>query len=552
MKYINFKRYKFSTIFKNVNLKRYQFLKIFDFIDFSTFNFKKVYKYLDIKRFGFIKFAKYLNSRTYINQISRAYINQIKKINLISSKFLRVHLPVSIVFFCFLYLLIPTFYKYDKSNIENLICKNQNVVCLIKGEINYNLYPTPRIIIKDLAINDFTEVKKTLINAQSAVLKLSFKNLLTKDKHQYKKVELKNFEINLNTKNFKKYKNFFSKKINLIPIKLLKGKIIFFDGNNYVASINDVNLNLVVEGDLKEIELKGKFLNDNIYITLKNKKDEGKSITDLILKMTDLNLLTKTNFINSEQDKDAISGNILIKKNKHRFTGIFDYMNNEITINKSNLKNIFLDGNLEGKIKLIPYFNFNLDLSLNSIDFTKLYNSFLALDEMNQKNLFKINRKINGKLNLSSDKIYSSYNLVKSLESRIKFNNGNILIEQFLISLGKLGAADILGSINNDKKFTNFKYESNVFIDNKKKFLSKFGIYNKKNIPPNLFISGNFDLKNIKNSFYEILGNEKLSDEDVNFVEKEFNDLMLTDGYEDLFRFPIFKEFIKSITSETN
>ena len=188
MKYINFKRYKFSTIFKNVNLKRYQFLKIFDFIDFSTFNFKKVYKYLDIKRFGFIKFAKYLNSRTYINQISRTYINQIKKINLISSKFLRVHLPVSIVFFCFLYLLIPTFYKYDKSNIENLICKNQNVVCLIKGEINYNLYPTPRIIIKDLAINDFTEVKKTLINAQSAVLKLSFKNLLTKDKHQYKKV----------------------------------------------------------------------------------------------------------------------------------------------------------------------------------------------------------------------------------------------------------------------------------------------------------------------------------------------------------------------------
>ena len=159
---------------------------------------------------------------------------------------------------------------------------------------------------------------------------------------------------------------------------------------------------------------------------------------------------------------------------------------------------------------------------------------------------------MNGKLNLSSNKIYSSYNIVKSIESRIKFNNGNISIEQFLINLGKLGAADILGTINNDKKFSNFKYESNIFIDNKKKFLSKFGIYNKKNIPSNFYISGGFDLQNTRSSFYEILATEKLSNEDINFVEKEFNDYMLTDGYENLFRFPLFKDFIKSITAETN
>ena len=174
------------------------------------------------------------------------------------------------------------------------------------------------------------------------------------------------------------------------------------------------------------------------------------------------------------------------------------------------------------------------------------------MDENNQKNFFNINRKINGKLALSSDKIYSKYNLVKSFESRIKFNNGNILVEQFLFNLGKLGAADISGAINNDKKFTHFKYESNVFIDNQKKFLSKFGIYNKKSIPPSLFVSGNFDLNNIKTSFYEISDNEKLANEDVNFIEEDFNDFMLTDGYENLFRFPKFVEFVKSITSEIN
>ena len=40
----------------------------------------------------------------------------------------------------------------------------------------------------------------------------------------------------------------------------------------------------------------------------------------------------------------------------------------------------------------------------------------------------------------------------------------------------------MLGTINNDKKFTNFKFESNIFVDNQKKFLSKFGIYNKLKI----------------------------------------------------------------------
>ena len=153
---------------------------------------------------------------------------------------------------------------------------------------------------------------------------------------------------------------------------------------------------------------------------------------------------------------------------------------------------------------------------------------------------------------MSSDKIYSSYNLVKSFESRIQFSNGNILVEQCLFNLGKLGAADISGTINNDKKFTNFKYDSNIFVDNQKKFLSKFGIYNKQNIPSNLFISGNFDLKNIRTSFYEISNGKKFDSENTNYIEKEFNDLMLEDGYGKLFHFPTFKNFIKSVTDENN
>ena len=525
-------KYIFSGINKSIKFIIYDFLKIYKLIDPRRLDFKKVYKYLDIRRYDFYR------------------IN--KKINLTNYKYVPIYFVVFVIFMGFVYVVIPKFYSYDKSKIAKTVCINQNVECLIKGKVYYSFYPTPRIKIKDLIINDLFEKKDTLVTVKNTVIKLSIKNLLAKEKHKFKKIKFNNFEINLNSKNFKEYKNIFIKKINLIPITFAKGQIIFFDGKNYVATINNANLYLKFMQDSIDAKLKGKFLNDDIYVNLNSKVVDSKSFTDIILKMSNINFLTKVNFINSEKDKNIRNGNLLIKKGKNRITAVFDYKDNELVINKSNLRNTFLDGKLEGKITFLPYFNFNLDINLDSINFTKLYNYLLALDAKKQKNLFKINNKINGKFSLSSDKIYSSYNLVKSIESRVKFNNGNILIEQFLINLGKLGASDLLGTINNDKKFTNFRFESNIFIDNQKKFLSKFGIFNKKNLPSNFFVSGNFDLENLRASFYEVSGSEKLSNDDINFIEQEFNDFMLEDGLESLFLFPKFKEFIKSITSETN
>ena len=51
---------------------------------------------------------------------------------------------------------------------------------------------------------------------------------------------------------------------------------------------------------------------------------------------------------------------------------------------------------------------------------------------------------------------------------------------------------------------------------------------------------------------YEISNGKELNREDVDYIEREFNDLMLEDGYTNLFYFPIFKEFLKSIIVEKN
>jgi len=538
MKYLNIKRYKFSTISRTLGnlmdgilhfVKLLNITKINNYFTKIKYIFKRTARYLDLRKFN-------------ISAI-------LKKIKITGNKYLFYHLPAFVIFFGLLYLIIPTFYTYDRASIKKEICKNFNVKCSIKGKLNYVFFPTPRLIVKDIEINIPAENKINFITAKKVLLKLSIKNLLVKEKHKINKIIITNFESNINLKKLKNYEDIFKKKTH-VPIFFSDGKIILNDEKNYVATINDVNLSTKFAKDSSAAKLKGKFLDYNIILNLNNKITDNKPITDIELKIKDLVFYSKLIFSNF--DKKVKNGKFLIKKDKNKISGFFDYENGQLEIVKSSVKNVFMDGKLTGKIEFLPFFDFDLDLNLNSINFTRLFNYFLFLDNNEQKKLFKINNKINGKLSFSSEKVYSKHNLVRSFESRLKFYNGNTKIEQLLINLGKLGAADLLGNINNDKKTTNLKFETNIFVDNKKKFLSKFGIYNKEKISSNLFVQGNFDLENVRISLYEISHEEKLSPEDVNFIESEFNDLMLENGFENLFNFRKFKVFLKSTRDENN
>jgi len=292
--------------------------------------------------------------------------------------------------------------------------------------------------------------------------------------------------------------------------------------------------------------LRGNFLNNDIYINLKNKKNKDNPSKFLMIKFMDTN--TQINIFDSKVGKNIISGNISSKKNNDRLTAIFDYGDNQIFFKHANVRNIFLDGKFSGIVTLLPYFNFDLDIDLNTINFNKLYGYLIASNSKSKKNLFRINKKINGQLNISAEKIFSRRTLISSLESRLIFMNGNILIEQLLLSLGRLGAADITGVINNDKKYSTLKFENNIFLDNLKRFYNKFGIFNKERTPTNLFISGNLDLMNLRLRLNEISEDEKFSDEDIAYFEKKFNDILLENGYASLFNFLNLKNFIGSIT----
>ena len=42
-----------------------------------------------------------------------------------------------------------------------------------------------------------------------------------------------------------------------------------------------------------------------------------------------------------------------------------------------------------------------------------------------------------------------------------------------MFNLGKLGASDLVGKIDNEKKFSTLQFEANICVDNKKKFLNE-------------------------------------------------------------------------------
>ena len=552
MKYINFKRYKFVTIFNNINLKKYilsrfyKLVMIFKNIKPKKHDLSRFYKFLNFKRYNFSEFNRNLNLRKY--NISKIY----RYLDLKRYKYIPIYFASFAVLSATIYLSIPLFFKYDKSNIKNLICKDFHIKCTIKGKVNYSFFPSPRIKLKNLLIEDIDGKSKNSAKVENIAITLSIYNLWDKKKFNFIKIKMKDVKIDLDLENFYQYKNIYQNKTDFIPINLKNGEINFFEKNKYITSIKDINFKYKLSKNGNRAVLKGIFLNDNLYIKFRNKKNDKNISKTVILKLFNSQILTKVNIFNSPLGNKNIDGNIFFKKNRNKLTGIFNYKNDKITLKKANIRNSFLDGKLIGEIQFLPYFSFDLDLDLNSINFSKINTLLTGLSEKEEKKLFKINKKINGRIYLSADKIYSKSNLINSLETRIKFINGNISVEQLLLNLGKLGAADITGLIENNKQFTNFKFENNIFFDNLKRVNNKFGLFNKKNSYSDFFISGNFDLVNLNMHFYEIFNDKKFKNEDMVYIEQEFNNLLLEDGYASLFNFVKFKEFIKLVTTEIN
>ena len=182
MKYDDFKIFKFSTVVKSINrtghsfsriykkiklitsdvvnffnkIIKYIFFIIYEGLKFITNNFIQIYEKINFKIYDFFKILRYFNFRRYSFSKIYRYLDVKKYI------YVAVYAFGIAIFSAIIYLNIPLFFNYNKSNLANIICKDLNVVCLIKGDVKYSFFPSPRIKFKNFIIQDFINKNKSL------------------------------------------------------------------------------------------------------------------------------------------------------------------------------------------------------------------------------------------------------------------------------------------------------------------------------------------------------------------------------------------------------
>ena len=300
MKYFNYKTYNFNKFFRKLNFRKYDFSKLIHYIKFKQPNPKKIYKYLIDLQYDFLKIIKLKIYRYY--KASIIY-------------FIGTTLALILI-----YLVVPFFYSYNKSNIESLICRDFEIKCSIKGKIYYNFIPTPRLIVKNVEINSLSEKKITLGKIEKIDIILSLKDLYKKPKKDFNKIQIEKASLLINFEKINQYKNLFSNKKKDGVISFKKSEINFYDGSKYITSINKIKGKYKFKKKYDKFNLKGIFLEDVISIDFNSDLNSEK---DLVIKLKELNFLTKVNFNISQKEKNLIEGKVLIKKGKNKITSFF-------------------------------------------------------------------------------------------------------------------------------------------------------------------------------------------------------------------------------------
>ena len=494
---------------------------------------------------------KSINLKKYISFNLKKYINfnsyKYKRYKLVSLYVIGFILITPII-----YLSIPIFFDYEKSKkrIEDEIYSDFNLKSSVEGEISYNLFPSPRIKVKNLIIKDFIDNKKNLGEVEFAVLKIPFKKLASLDKINFNSLELKNSKVNLDLNKLKKYKKYFAEQFKSKNIRIYESDIKLFDGTNHLATINNARVKYDAGQDVDETTLKGQLFEKSVTIQFKNRK-KADSPDIFFIKYPSLNFKAHV-VLSAADDLNNTDGKMSLYLDHLKGNFHFDLNDSLIKIKKGDIRNKFFNGKIVGKINFSPFFNFDLDLDLSSFNFRLVSKILKEMSNEEINNLLILNSKINGNLNLFIKKIYTDSKLVKSLESRIQFRNKDIIIDQMLLDLGKLGAADITGMIKNKNDKINFHFKKNLFIDNPRYFYSKFGVYNKKREPEDMYVSGKFNFYKALISLDELIAGNKLNKDDIRFFEQEFNQTLLENGFKTLLDFAQLKEFVKLVSPPKN
>ena len=460
-----------------------------------------------------------------------------KTIHNMDNKFLRFIFFLRYLFaiffiFTVLFLSLPSFFDYEKKSyfFKKYLIENYNFNIKNYETIKFRPLPIPSFEIQNVLVD--LNLKSTNIFIENLRVYPKLFSIYNFENFQARKIFLENNEINIEFLDFNSLIKSFLENKNKLSFKNLNIKVL--DKNKPIMTFE--NLKFSNFGHNKNL-ITGKIFERNFKTEI---NEDQKSMS---FKLINSGINADINFDNNNA-KNSISGIFLSKILNTNIKFNFDYNGKKFKIFNSYFRNKNLSFKNETIIILNPFLDFESKFDLEELDIQ-------ILKKLDINKLLKskdLIRKINSKneINFLSKKF--SRNFIDELNLKIDLAYGRLnYSKKFLISENKFSCK---GSVNLLDEFPLLFFNCIIFSKNKKKLFKQFSVRIKDQEIFMLNVKGNLNLLNNKINFEEILlkDNYEASKEDLIYFKKNFEDIILDKGFNEMFSLKKIKKFILEIS----
>ena len=397
----------------------------------------------------------------------------------------------------FIYLGIPFFfdYKNNQSDLERKIFENFDLNLSITSKVKYNIFPSPRLNLKDVEILGFSESSKNIGSVKKVILKIPFKRLVSLKKLDFDSIELIDATINIKISEINNFKNYLNNRVREKPIQLTKSKINLLNKTKLLFNIDIKKLRISGKSLFNKLDLKGRIFDTKIEINYQNKNFNKNSEKNVEIWLPEIGLNSKLSINPDKKNNETIYGRVSVFFPSNRIYLDYILRNKIFNISSSRLTNNYFKGRLFGDLTLFPFSTFDLKLDIDLLKFKNILNSRFINNNKFLSQLIPLNKKVNGNIIVNVDKIASSSNVINSGNANLEFKNSVLIVKEFKLIINKIGNIKLAGKIFKQKKKKVFIFNSKINLDNPEIFYSRFLIPKKNRIdlvPINLISVFNF------------------------------------------------------------
>ncbi len=454
----------------------------------------------------------------------------------------------------FIYLGIPLFfdYKNSQSDLEKKIFENFDLNLSLTSKVKYNIFPSPRLNLKNVEILSFSESFKNIGSVKKIILKIPFKRLVSLKKIDFDSIELIDAVINIETSEINNFKNYLNDKAREKPIQLTKSKINLLDKTKLLFNIDIEKLRISGKGLFNKLDLRGRIFNTKIKINYQNKNFNKNSEKNVEIWLPEIGLNSKLSINPDKKNNETIYGKVNIFFPSNQIYLDYILRNKIFNISNSRLTNNYFKGQLFGDLILFPFSTFDLKLDIDLLKFKNILNSRFINNNKFLSQLIPLNKKVNGNIIVNVDKIASSSNVINSGNANLEFKNSVLIVKEFKLIINKIGNIKLAGKIFKQKKKKVFIFNSKINLDNPEIFYSRFLIPKKNRIdlvPINLIGKINLESYEIKldKIYLENELNRKELDEDkLFFLQERINEIFSQNSLNNILKYSNLRKIIQS------